>query len=66
MAEKELLAKDLRALPAADLASQLQKLREELWHYRLKAKDGSLQQTHLVRGVRRRIARVQTVMRQRP
>ena len=64
MAEKPLDLKALRGLPADDLKTQLGKLRQELWHHRLKARDGSLQQTHLLRAARRQIARVQTVLRE--
>ncbi len=62
MAEKRPPAKDLRAVPEAELRQQLETLRQELWQSRLKVKDGSLQQTHQVMGVRRQIARVLTVL----
>ena len=64
MAEKLPKVKDLRALPTTELQGQLQSLRQELWQHRLKAKDGSLQQTHQLRLVRRQIARVQTLLRE--
>ena len=64
MAAKRPPIKDLRGLPAADLQSQLAKLREELWQYRLKAKDGSLPQHHCIPATRRQIARVFTVLNQ--
>ena len=54
----------LHELPAADLQAQLVKLRQELWHNRLKTRDGSLQQTHVLSAARRQIARVQTALRQ--
>ncbi|MBI4342854.1 MAG: 50S ribosomal protein L29 [Candidatus Omnitrophica bacterium] len=64
MAEKRPTAKALRALPADDLTAQLGKLRQELWQHRLKARDGSLQQTHVLLAARRQIARVQTLLRE--
>ena len=64
MAEKLPKVKELRALPTAELQGQLQSLRQELWQHHLKAKDGSLQQTHQLRFVRRQIARVQTLLRE--
>ena len=64
MAEKLPKVKDLRALPTTELQGQLQSLRQEFWQHRLKAKDGSLQQTHQLRLVRRQIARVQTLLRE--
>ena len=62
MDEKRPMIKELRALPATELQAQLQTLRQELWQRRLKTKDGSLQQTHQLRLVRRQIARVQTLL----
>ena len=58
MGENQLATKELRALPVAELQTQLQTLRQELWQHHVKAKDGSLQQTHQLRLVRRQIARV--------
>ena len=65
MAEKRPQVKDLRALPEADLQGQLASLRDEIWHQRQKAKDGSLKQTHLLRAAKRQVARVQTVLTER-
>ena len=62
MAEKQ-AETPLQEMPAAELQSQLVKLRQELWHNRLKTRDGSLQQTHLLSDARRQIARVQTALR---
>ena len=65
MAQKLPKAKDLRALPDPEIRTELEKLRQELWQYRLKVKDGSLQQAHHVPLVKRQIARIQTVLRER-
>ncbi len=65
MAEKYPGAKELRALPDSDLTQQLEGLRREQWQHRLKAKDGSLQQTHLLPALKRQLARLQTVLRER-
>ena len=64
MADTRLSAKELRALPDADLREQAAKLRQELWQQRVKIKEGSIQQTHQGRAVRRQIARVLTIARQ--
>ncbi len=64
MAEPRVSMHDLAAMPEADLRAQVEKLRQELWQARLKAKDGSLQQTHLLSARRRQIARVLTALRQ--
>lgn len=57
--------KDLRALPDAELTTQLDALRKELWQARLKATEGAFQQTHRLRELRRDVARVKTIMRER-
>ena len=58
-------AKELQTLTETDLTAHLEKLRQELWQARTKAKEGSLQQTHLLRMAKRQIARVHTVLRGR-
>ena len=65
MAEKQPSAKDLRTWSEADLKEQRAKLRQELWRHRVKVREGSLQQTHLLPAIRRQIARLETVMRER-
>ena len=62
MPDKPPRAQELRGMTAADLQTQLEKLRRDLWQLRLKAKDGSLQQTHELGMMRRQIARVHTVL----
>ena len=62
MAEKRPTPQELRALPEADLESQAHTLRQELWQLRTKARDGSLQQTHVLPVVRRQLARLQTIL----
>ena len=65
MAEKRPSTQELRAVPEAELAGQVEQLRRELWQHRLKAKDGSLQQTHVLPALKRHIARIHTVLRER-
>ena len=65
MATKRPSTKDLRALPDADIRQQLDALRQELWQSRLKAKEGSLQQTHQIPAARRQIARIHTLLAER-
>ncbi len=62
MTEKRLGTKELRAMPEADLRTQLTALRQELWRQRTKAREGSLQQTHQLRVMRRQMARIQTML----
>jgi len=65
MAEKRPLAKALRGLPEADLLAQLEKLRQELWQFRAKSTEGAQPQMHQVPAVKRQIARIHTVLRER-
>ena len=62
MAEKTVKISDLRAMTPADLGARLSQLQQELWQYRIKVKDGSLQQAHLPRFARRQIAQLLTVL----
>ena len=64
MAEKTVKISDLRAMTPADLGARLDQLRQELWQHRIKVKEGSLQQAHLLRFARRQIAQLQTVLRE--
>ncbi len=64
MADKQLKAKELRAVPEADLRVQLEELRKELWYARLKTKEGALQQTQRLSVMRRQIARLLTILRE--
>ena len=65
MAQKLPKTKDLRALPDPEIHTELEKLRQELWQHRLKARDGSLQQSHHLPLVKRQIARIHTLLRER-
>ena len=65
MADKPLPTKELRAMPEAELLSHVEKLQQELWQCRLKARDGSLQQTHVIPAARRQLARLRTILRER-
>ena len=65
MPKAQLQTKELRALPDADMQDQLVKLRQELWQLRVKQTDGSMQQTHQLRIIRRQMARMHTILRER-
>ena len=66
MAEKSAVKrvdmKALRALPASDLAAQIDTLRKERWEHRIKLRDGSIRQTHRLGALRRQVARVLTAV----
>lgn len=65
MAQAHPKAQALRELPPEELQEQVRKLRQELWQLRVKIGEGAQQQTHPLRLLRRQIARVQTVLRER-
>lgn len=56
--------KTLRAKSAADLKAELAALRKEQFNLRMQAAVGQLNQSNLVRDVRKKIARVKTIMQQ--
>jgi len=64
MAEKRPTAKALRELPRADVLAQLAQLRQELWHHRIKIKEGAAAEMHQIPALRRQIARIHTVLRE--
>lgn len=57
--------KDLRALQDAELNGQLEALQKELWQARVHITEGASQQGHRLRELRRQVARVKTLMRER-
>jgi len=52
----------LRQLSVDELNDELMTLRKLQFNLRLKKATGALQSTHVVRGVRRTIARIKTIM----
>ena len=65
MAKIQLSMKELRDLPEAELKEKMATLRQELWQNRLRARQGSFQQTHQLTAARHNVARIQTVMTER-
>ena len=58
-------ASELRALPADDLASKSKELRSELFNVRVKHSTGQLENTAKLGSLRRELARVETVLREK-
>lgn len=58
-------ASELRELPADDLQLEMKKAREKLFKFRFHAKNEEMQRAGEIRALRRRIARIQTVLRER-
>ena len=65
MAEALARARDLRGVPEQELRERVTALRLEMWQHRLKARANALQQTHLLRTLRRQAARIHTVLNER-
>ncbi len=58
-------AKDLRALTVAELANHLDDAHQELFNLRFQKASGQLKNTARTREVRRNIARIKTLLRER-
>jgi large subunit ribosomal protein L29 len=58
-------ARELRDLALAELATKGRELRDQLWNARMKKATGQLENTALLRTLRRDIARVETVLREK-
>ncbi|MBM3505176.1 MAG: 50S ribosomal protein L29 [Alphaproteobacteria bacterium] len=58
-------AEQLRAKTADELKDELMSLRKEAFNLRFQRANGQLENTARVRDVRRTIARIKTIMRQR-
>ena len=57
---------ELRGLPETELRQKLLETRKELAALRLKVSQGSTEQPHQIRRTRRHVARILTVLRERP
>jgi len=58
-------AKDIRKLSANELEAKLGELKEELFNLRFQLATGQLDNPMRIRAVRKEIARVKTIMRER-
>lgn len=57
--------KSLRAKDAAGLKAELVALRQEQFNLRMQASMGQMNQSHLTRDARKKVARVQTLLNQK-
>jgi large subunit ribosomal protein L29 len=57
--------KSLRSKDAAGLKAELQALRQEQFNLRMQASMGQMNQSHLTRDARKKVARVQTLLNQK-
>lgn len=60
-----MLAKELREKTEQELQEELHSLLKEQFNYRIQKGSGQLPQAHLIKQVRRNIARVKTVLKQK-
>jgi large subunit ribosomal protein L29 len=58
-------ASELRELSSEELAAKARELRVEIFNLKVKHSTGQLEDTARLRGLRRDVARVETVMRER-
>ena len=65
MAANGLTAEDLRSQPETELVTKLKEAKEELFNLRFQAATGQLESHGRLRTVKREIARIYTVMRER-
>ena len=56
---------ELRELPVTELTAKGRELRDQLWNARMKKATGQLENTALLRTLRRDIARVETLLREK-
>lgn len=57
--------KSLRSKDAAGLKSELSAVRQEQFNLRMQASMGQMNQSHLTRDARKKVARVQTLLNQK-
>lgn len=58
-------ANNIRELSDPELLSKLKDLKEELFNLRFQLATGQMENTNVIKGVKKDIARVMTIMRQR-
>jgi len=58
-------AEELRDKSEAELKAELSRLRKEQFHLRMQKAGGQLGQSHLLRSIRRDIARIKTVQQEK-
>jgi len=56
---------ELKELTAKELVARKRELREEAFNLRIQQKSGQLEKPHMLRALRRNIARIETVLTQK-
>ena len=57
--------KEIRDLSSAEIATKLRETREQLLHLRLRKQTGQVEKTHELRTLRKDIARLETIVREK-
>jgi large subunit ribosomal protein L29 len=57
--------KEIRELSPAELAVKLREVRDQLLHLRLRKQTGQVEKTHELHSLRKDIARIETILRQK-
>ena len=55
-------SKEIRELAPAEISTKLREVREQLLQLRLRKQTGQVEKTHEIRGLRKTIARLETVL----
>ena len=56
--------KEIKELTSKELSDKVRELRREFFNFRLQQQAGQLEKPHLLRSLRREIARIKTVLKQ--
>ena len=59
-------AKEIRELSAAEIGTKLRETREQLLQLRLRKHTGQVEKTHELRDLRKTVARLETILKQKP
>lgn len=57
--------KEIKELTSKELCDRVHELRREFFNFRLQQQAGQLEKPHLLRSLRREVARIQTVLKQK-
>lgn len=58
-------AKEIRDLAPAEIETKLRDVREQLLQLRLRKQTGQVEKTHEIRGLRKDVARLETILNQK-
>jgi len=58
-------SKEIRELAPAEIVTKLREIREQLLQLRLRKQTGQVEKTHEIRGLRKDVARLETILLQK-